>query len=239
MAGSDRARQRPAGAAARVCPRAAEAGEPDPRPFERDRPEPDPNGRPAVTTRALIRAARSSASPSRRRSRQSSTSSRRGDRRSRSPGRSSRAPPIQAAVATPSVSPASCETTRRPTPAPRKRSRTKRSSSGIPARPARSRAPVDSANPAARRQLGDHASAAGRVRTAPPRSMSSVATTWSPRLVLGQLVDQGEDQRNILARGRMRDGALNRSGGSISRLRILPVGPFGRSSRNQTRRGYL
>src|SRR3954447_13809441 len=36
-----------------------------------------------------------------------------------------------------------------------------------------------------------------------------------------------------------RYAVLTDSGTSISRLRILPVGPFGSSSTNQMRRGYL
>ena len=60
-------------------------------------------------------------------------------------------------------------------------------------------------------------------------------------LVLGQLDDQREHQRNVLAPGRAdaRRLAQSLSGGSISRLRILPVGPLGRSSTNHTWRGYL
>ena len=60
-------------------------------------------------------------------------------------------------------------------------------------------------------------------------------------LVGGELDDQRVDQLDV-GRGRrpQRDrGAHPFPGSSISRLRILPVGPFGRSSTNQIRRGYL
>ena len=55
-------------------------------------------------------------------------------------------------------------------------------------------------------------------------------------LVLGQLDDQREHQRNVLAPGRAdaRWRAQSLTGGSISRLRILPVGPLGSSSTNHT-----
>lgn len=43
----------------------------------------------------------------------------------------------------------------------------------------------------------------------------------------------------LIRAGATRHSALSFVGTVISRRRILPVGPFGRLSTNQTRRGYL
>src|SRR5258706_14862962 len=60
-------------------------------------------------------------------------------------------------------------------------------------------------------------------------------------LVLGELPDQREDRSDVVGRGRpnLNPRAQSDFGRSSSRLRIFPVGPFGRSSTNQIRRGYL
>ena len=58
-------------------------------------------------------------------------------------------------------------------------------------------------------------------------------------LVLGQLAHEAIDLLDVSRGGRANRDAHASLGGSISRLRILPVGPLGSSSTNHTLRGYL
>ena len=78
----------------------------------------------------------------------------------------------------------------------------------------------------------------GRGRTAPCCSSAGEPVTASGcPLVVGQRADQREQLVNVrrsVARADASAAAQDEAGRSISRLRILPVGPFGRSSTSQT-----